>query len=213
MIDRLQKDIRFWDRVADKYAASVIADQAGYETTLQAVRAHLLPDHHVLEIGCGTGTTALQLADAVATYLGTDIAPAMVRIARDKANASGHETVMFEVRVAEARQTSHKPFDVILAFNMLHLVPDPAKAISAVYEQLSPGGLFISKTPCLTRMNPLIRLAIPIMQMIGKAPSVQTFSPEDLDLMLKTSGFEIVERGWHGNKGKDIRAYRVAQKA
>jgi ubiquinone/menaquinone biosynthesis C-methylase UbiE len=53
---------RFWDRIARKYAADPIADMAGYEATLQRVQGLLSTEQDVLEIGCGTGTTALRLA-------------------------------------------------------------------------------------------------------------------------------------------------------
>ncbi|MBB5050595.1 cyclopropane fatty-acyl-phospholipid synthase-like methyltransferase [Afipia massiliensis] len=56
-------DARFWDRSSRKYAVSAIADQAGYERTLDRTRALLGPNDRVLELGCGTGTTALRLAD------------------------------------------------------------------------------------------------------------------------------------------------------
>ena len=49
---------RFWDRIAPKYAADPIADLAGYEATLQRVQGLLSTQHDVLEIGCGTGSTA-----------------------------------------------------------------------------------------------------------------------------------------------------------
>ena len=75
---------RFWDKVARKYAANAIADIAGYEATLQRVRALLAPDQSVLEIGCGTGTTALRLASATRQMLATDVSTEMIAIAREK---------------------------------------------------------------------------------------------------------------------------------
>lgn len=212
MTDRLQKDARFWDRAAEKYAAAKIADPAGYETTLAAVRARLKSGDHVLEIGCGTGSTALRLADAVETYLGTDISPEMIRIAREKADTADLTHLSFEVRRSDEVRPDDPAFDAILAFNLLHLVPDPEQTIKSLQGQLKPGGLLISKTPCLTMMNPLIRLLIPLMQIAGKAPGVESFSPDALDAMLERAGFEIIERDWHGQKGKDIRVYRVARK-
>jgi SAM-dependent methyltransferase len=53
---------RFWDRIARRYAADPIADMPGYEATLQRVQGLLSTEQEVLEIGCGTGTTALLLA-------------------------------------------------------------------------------------------------------------------------------------------------------
>ena len=62
-------------------AAARIADPAGYQTTLRRVAALLSPDQSVLEIGCGTGTTALRVAPFTRRLLATDVSPAMVAIA------------------------------------------------------------------------------------------------------------------------------------
>ena len=51
---------------APKYAKSPIKDVPAYEYTLGRTRSYLKPTDAVLELGCGTGGTALKLADAVA---------------------------------------------------------------------------------------------------------------------------------------------------
>ena len=71
--------------------------------------------------------------------------------------------------------------DVALGFNVLHLVVARELALRGVHRLLKPGGLFISKTPCLKEMNPIMRMALPVMQVIGKAPHVAVFSAEDLE--------------------------------
>ena len=75
---------RFWDRIAPKYAAEPIADMAGYEATLQRVQALLPPAADVLEVGCGTGSTAMRLAPFTGRMLATDVAPGMIAIARER---------------------------------------------------------------------------------------------------------------------------------
>jgi len=77
-------DARFWDRAARKYAASPIDDEAGFERTLARTRALMPPDARVLELGCGTGTAALRLADSVKSHVGTDISAGMIAIAQEK---------------------------------------------------------------------------------------------------------------------------------
>lgn len=71
----------FWDRIAPKYATDPIADMAGYRHTLQRVQAMLRPEHHVLELGCGTGITALRLAPLTRRYVATDVSSQMIAIA------------------------------------------------------------------------------------------------------------------------------------
>jgi ubiquinone/menaquinone biosynthesis C-methylase UbiE len=76
-------DAHFWDRTSRKYAKSKIADRAGYERTLERTRALLGPNVRVLELGCGTGTTALRLARDAQSYLATDISAEMIAIAEE----------------------------------------------------------------------------------------------------------------------------------
>jgi hypothetical protein len=61
-------------------------------------------------------------------------------------------------------------------------------------------------------MNPLIRLAVPVMQVFGKAPHVAFFSAEELEREISAAGFEIVERARHASRGKDTRPFLVARK-
>lgn len=209
---RTQNDARFWDRIARKYAADPISDMAGYERTLERTRHYLRGDETAFEFGCGTGTTALRLAPSVACIVATDISGAMIAIACDKAAAEGCGNAEFEVATPDAARWPDGTFDVAFGFNVLHLVAARQAALRGVHRLLKPGGLFITKTPCLKEMNPLVRLAIPVMQAIGKAPYVAVFSGPELEREIAAVGFEIVERARHGTRGKDARPFLVARK-
>jgi ubiquinone/menaquinone biosynthesis C-methylase UbiE len=74
----------FWDKAANKYAASKIADMGGYEETLTRTRSFLHAEDHLHEIGCGTGSTALKLAPFVRQLTATDISGGMLAIANEK---------------------------------------------------------------------------------------------------------------------------------
>jgi ubiquinone/menaquinone biosynthesis C-methylase UbiE len=207
-----RKECTFWNRIARKYAADPIADLAGYERTLERTRHYLRGDEIALEIGCGTGTTALKLAPSVARLVATDISSEMIAIAREKAAAEGRSNVALEVATPDAAPWPNATFDIAFGFNVLHLVAARQAALRGVYRLLKPGGLFISKTPCLKEMNPLVRIALPAMQLIGKAPYVAFFSAEELEQELAAAGFEIIERGRHASRGKDTRPFLVARK-
>lgn len=209
---RNTNDERFWDRTARKYAADPIADMAGYERTLERTRHYLKRDDVVFEFGCGTGTTALKLAPSVGRIVATDISGEMIAIAREKAEAEGCSNVAFEVATPDAAPWPDETFDAALGFNILHLMTARKDALRNVHRLLKPGGLFISKTPCLKEMNPLVRIAVPVMQAVGKAPYVAFFSAEDLAREVRAAGFEIVERARHASRGRDARPFLVARK-
>lgn len=206
------RDARFWDRIAAKYAADPIADMVGYERTLEATRRFLGREVMAYEFGCGTGTTALKLAPSLARITATDVSSKMIAIARQKAEAQGVENASFEVGTPEEAPYPNGNFDVALGFNVLHLMSARAKALQGLRRMLKPGGLFISKTPCLTEMGTLVRLAIPLMQVVGKAPFVASFSEQELVREIEAAGFAIVENSRHGARGKDTRSFLVARR-
>jgi ubiquinone/menaquinone biosynthesis C-methylase UbiE len=95
---------------------------------------------------------------------------------------------------------------------LLHLLDNREKAFAQAMRVLKPGGWFISKTPCLSEMNPLIRAAVPLMRAIGKAPYVAYFNAAMLEGEIVQAGFQVIERGRHGSRGKDARIFIVARK-
>jgi 2-polyprenyl-3-methyl-5-hydroxy-6-metoxy-1,4-benzoquinol methylase len=183
----------FWDKIADRYATQPIGNMAAYEATLDRVRHWLGPDMSVLEIGCGTGSTALLLAEGVARYLGTDLSGEMVRIANDK--ATGRPNLSFERAPAETVDASGQQFDAVLAFNLLHLVEDRGAVMAHIRNSVPEGGLFLSKTPCLSG-KPWLHPLIWAMQLVGKAPKpVHFVSPAQLEAEITAAGFEVLETG------------------
>ena len=207
------KDTKFWDKIAAKYAKSKISDQAGYEKTLNRVGEFLWPEAQVIELGCGTGSSAMKLASQVAAYSATDLSPGMIEIAEQKSRQEPIPGLQFQTATAETLVGEEQEYDAVLGFNYLHLVPDLEETLGSIHALLKPGGLFISKTPCLGNMNPLIRMAIPLMRLFRIAPNtVLTFTTNELADAVEKSGFEIEVNEFHGTKGKDTRPFIVARR-
>ena len=205
---------RFWDRFANGYAGGTIADWAGYERSLVRTRELLGPDASVLEIGCGTGSTALTLSLFTGPYLATDIAPRMIALAKQRQAASPRPNLRFMVEDADATASDMAgPFDAVLAFNLLHLLTDLDRALAAVAATLRPGGLFISKTACVAEMNPLVpHLIVPLMRALGRAPALLCLNESGLVRALAGSGLDVIAIERHGSTRRDIRAFIVARK-
>lgn len=208
------EDARFWDRIAARYAGSKIADIGGYENTLERTRSLLEPNHTVLELGCGTGTTALRLADAVGSYLATDISEKMIGVAKEKLGAQPVSNLTFAKATAEDLAADADRFDVVLGYNYLHLVRDPAATLRSIIRLLKPQGMFISKTPCVGELNVLIRrVVLPLMRSIGKAPHVAIFSATELIQLMTDENFSIIANENHATKGSETRPFVVALRA
>ena len=162
---------------AAKYATNPIKDMAAYTYTLERTRSYLRDSDTVLEIGCGTGSTALLLAESVGTYHGTDIFEAMIKIARGKVAETSLANLNFEAHPVLEGIYPHDGLDAVMAFNLLHLLRDIPATLDTARAALRPSGLFITKTPCLKDANWKIALVlklIPLAQKLGKEPYVQS---------------------------------------
>lgn len=185
----------FWDRIAPTYARKHVADPAAYAEKLALVASLLRKQDHVLEIGCGTGTTALHLAPGVARYTATDGARAMIALAQAKLAHGTSDKVTFRQADAVA-DVPGAPFDAILAFSLLHLVANVPEVLAALRAQLKPGGLFVSKTACLRDAPLPIRLLVPALTGLRLAPRVTPLGRAELIRHIERAGF-VVERVTH----------------
>ena len=109
-------------------------------------------------------------------------------------SAQGVENVDFARADVDEAGTGAPPFDAVLAFNLLHLLRDVPMVLTTIRGKLKPGGIFISKSGCLSEAPFLLRrLMLPAMQLIGKAPYVNSFSAAGIDQMITAAGFKILE--------------------
>lgn len=183
----------FWDGVAEKYARDPIKNMDNYNNTLERTRGYLRATDTVLEVACGTASTAVLLAPSVASYLATDVSGEMVRIGRQKAQEAGVTSLDLAIGTAFTGSYIDKRFDAVLSFNFIHLADDPQATINAIFDRVQPGGYFISKSACMAEWYKVIRPIIWVMQKIGKAPFLAYFSRAELDQMIRNAGFQIVE--------------------
>jgi 2-polyprenyl-3-methyl-5-hydroxy-6-metoxy-1,4-benzoquinol methylase len=187
----------FWNLIAKKYIAGDISDQATYERKLAQTQNLLQPDWTLLEVGCGSGNTALAHAPFVAKVTGIDFAHKMIAHAQAQASSRDLKNATFACKSLddfEAGQT----FDAVLMLSVLHLQPQWKQAIRKAYDLTSAGGVFISSTVCLKDIAPKIAKIAPLISAIPVLPSVAAFTQADLLHEMTSAGFEI-EDHWQAN--------------
>ena len=191
----MDTDAAFWDKTARKYAASPIKNMDAYNETLDRTRAHLSKEDRVLEVGCGTGSTALLLASSVVHITASDFSASMIEIGEEKARGQGAENVSFLQAALPDPRLEAQPYDAVLSFNTLHLVRDLPAVLANLHGALKPGGLLITKTVCLAQQTRLWGVPIFLLRLIGRAPYVNLLTFGALEQAIEDAGFGILETG------------------
>jgi len=206
----MYKEARFWDNIATKYSKQPIADKAAYQKKIEITQQLFSPESEVLEVGCGTGSTAIIHAPFVKHIRATDISPNMIEIAKDKAATKNIKNITFEVSACDDISAPNESLDVVLAMSILHLLSDREAMIENIYQMLKPGGAFVSSTACLTGIMKVMKLIIPIGALFGKMPEVvKFFDTKELERSLTDAGF-IINYVWQPKKSMAV--FIVAKK-
>ena len=207
MMDRSRK---FWDKIAERYSKRPIADEAAYRKKLQVTREYFRPDMEVLELGCGTGSTAIAHAPHVKRIRAIDISSKMIEIAQRKAAAKNIENVTFERSSIDEFDAPDRSLDAVLGLSILHLLENKEEVLAKVHRMLKPGGVFVSSTACVGDTMKFLKLIAPIGRLFGLMPFVAIFTTKELEDSLTDAGFEI-DYQWQPGKGKAV--FIVAKKA
>ena len=97
----------------------------------------------ILDIGCGTGTSSMILAELAGKegrVIGVDISPEMLNCARRV--AGGMENVEFLLcEACSVDKAVDGKVDAVLYNACIFLIPEPGRAIGCAYEMLNQGGV------------------------------------------------------------------------
>jgi ubiquinone/menaquinone biosynthesis C-methylase UbiE len=149
--------------------------------------ARIQPGEQVLDVGCGTGTLAMEVARRVGRagrVAGVD--PGTEQIARARARAARrHLPVEFQIGVIEQLAFPDRSFDVVLSTLMMHHVPPPLKrqGLAEIARVLKPGGRLVMAD--FTHKK----------ERVGQAARFHAGGSriQDLAAMVKDAGFDQLE--------------------
>jgi SAM-dependent methyltransferase len=136
---------RSWN---DDYASGHLPWDTGVPDPMLTafVTAGRVPPARTLEVGAGTGTNAIWLAERGFDVLGIDVSPLAVEAARAKL-AGGTARCRFETRDFLSERVGDGPFGFVFDRGCFHVFDEPAEqaAFAArVAEVLAPNGTWLS---------------------------------------------------------------------
>ena len=95
-----------------------------------------------LDVGCGTGNYALELAAIGARAAGVDDSSEMLHVAKGKAERAGLRIPLAQAR-GEALPFSSGTFDLVIAVTTLEFVRNPEAVVREMMRVLKPGGQLV----------------------------------------------------------------------
>lgn len=126
-----------------------ITFQSEIDTVFQSVndrlfeRAKPLDGEHVLDVGCGTGATSLDLAKSVGPtgrIVGLDISKQLLSVANNRSRELGHDNVEYILADAQSHPFDNDGFDLLTSRFGLMFFETPVDAFINLSKALKPGG-------------------------------------------------------------------------
>jgi ubiquinone/menaquinone biosynthesis C-methylase UbiE len=119
--------LSFWDRIGRR--------------TVE--RLALAPNSNVLDVGCGTGASALPAARVVGPnglVIGADLAERLLDRARDKAKTLGLSNVEFRCADMSSLGYSDGRFDAVVSVFSIFFLPNMEGLVRELWRMVWPGG-------------------------------------------------------------------------
>lgn len=144
----------FYDRHAPHYDRGAFTTHTVAEVDFLLGVIGLPGRATVLDVGCGTGRHAIELARRGYRVTGIDLSSGMLAEARRKATAAGLDVAF--VHADAATYAAPAPFDAVIclcgaAFTVVDLEADPlvhdAAILANIHRALRPGAPFVLTTP------------------------------------------------------------------
>ena len=198
----------FWSQLAPTWVEleDRLESVSGLPGLIAMDRLNLTGGQRVIDLGCGTGQTTVELATRVAPdgeVLGVDIADEMLARGRDRAARLGVRNVRFLRADVQVHDLGHGRFDAAYSRFGVMFFADPVAAFANVHKALRPGGLlsFVSWQGVFDNEWMLIPGAAvasvtgspPPMPEPGEPGPFSLADPERIRTVLSGGGFHHIE--------------------
>ena len=172
-----------YDFVENTFNGKVNKDIVEYVANLMA------EDDNVLECACGTGMFSLPIARRCKSLTATDFADKMLSQARKK--CKDLPNVLFELADITRLNYDDETFDKVVAANVIHLLDNPAAAMSELMRVCKKGGVVIIPT-YINESTKAASAAAKFFNLLG-ANFKHEFSAASYQEFFKEMGYNVSE--------------------
>ena len=179
-----------WDKFAGFYdIAETIYNKDVYTNLGKRVAQEIDEGDTVLECACGTGAISVYIAQKCRKLIATDYAVGMLKQAEKKCRM--YRNVTF--RRADITDLKYKDesFDKVIAGNVIHLLPEPEKALHELERVVKHGGSIIIPT-YINMSKKTGKLAVRIIEMLG-ADFKEQFDMDSYKKFFSDMGYKNVK--------------------
>ena len=179
----------FWDKVSGVYDLfENIYNKSVYQATGESVAKYIKNTDRVLECACGTGAISIFIAPVCKNLFVSDYSVGMLKQARKKLkNYDNIDYRRVDITNIKAKDNS---FDVVVAGNVIHLLPDPRRAMNELTRVCKDGGRLIIPT-YINGDEGTNKLAVKFLEKLGANFKCQ-FDAESYEKFFEDMGYENV---------------------
>ena len=180
----------FWNKISPVYDLfENVYNRKVYKGTGIKVSEFIDETDSVLECACGTGAITEEIAKKAQKVLATDFAEGMLKRAskkcRKNSNVSFRQEDITDIKSADCS------FDKAVAGNVIHLLPEPEKALNELLRVVKPGGKVIIPT-YINMLKKPSGIAVSVINKMG-ADFKRQFDLDSYKDFFEEKGFRDVE--------------------
>lgn len=180
----------FWDKVSRVYDLfENLYNKSVYQSTGETVAKYIKNTDRVLECACGTGAISIYIAPKCKKLYASDYSIGMLKQARKKLNA--FDNVEFKKVDITNIKAKDKSFDVVVAGNVIHLLPEPQVALEELARVCKDGGKLIIPT-YINGDEGTNKLAVKFLEKLG-ASFKRQFDSKSYEKFFEDMGYKDVK--------------------
>ena len=207
------KKEEYWSRFAKNFEElnNYVAGHENINAIRESLRTCALKGK-VLELGCGNGTYSKILAETADHVHATDLSDEMV--AESALRLESFTNISVEKQNCLELSYDDRIFDAVVMVNLLHVIPEPERAIKESKRVLKKGGelIVISFTADGISFFRKLTMIYRYLKTYGKPPeNARVLTVENTTRLLTEEGFEVRDAQLIGATLKSVFAKAVSQ--